>query len=91
MGLSNKLKRLEREIETLVNQMSLENEVDMPDFIIARHMVQSFEGLILTVNRNNEYTDTKLLKDVESIALSPAGVAEFDETIDDTVEKAKPR
>ena len=36
-------------IETAINELSLENTVDMPDFIIADYMVKQFEAFNLLV------------------------------------------
>jgi hypothetical protein len=43
------------EVAALINRFSLENCVDMPDFIIAQHMVDSFENLTDTVQKHRRW------------------------------------
>lgn len=45
------------EVAALINRFSLENCVDMPDFIIAQHMVDSFETFTDTIQKHRRWAN----------------------------------
>lgn len=65
----NNLKReqLAQKISESINSLSLENECDMPDFIIANYLVQCFESLCIAKQTNDKWhgTEAKVNKYLE--------------------------
>lgn len=43
-----------KELENLVNRHSLENDVNMPDYLIAKYLIRAFDLLTLTVMDQQE-------------------------------------
>jgi len=43
------------EISAVINRNSLENDLDMPDFLIAEMLVSFFEGTVLSHRANQEW------------------------------------
>lgn len=50
-----KLEKLSIEIASSINRLSMENYVNMPDFLIGDYLAQCFKNLHLQVKRNEEW------------------------------------
>lgn len=59
-GMTEKeIKKLSEKIEEAVNTLSLENYLDMPDFIIAEMLVFHLNTMIKAHNKNEEWKQWK--------------------------------
>lgn len=51
------MQSFERELEALLNQHSLENESNTPDFILARYMRECYDAFVRATNRRESWYD----------------------------------
>ena len=49
------IKAFEDDLRALINRHSLENESNTPDFILARHMAESYRSFVAASNRRGEW------------------------------------
>jgi hypothetical protein len=49
------LNNFEKDLRKLINKHSVENLVDMPDFLIAHYICRSLHNLSFLIKRNNFY------------------------------------
>lgn len=52
-----KLSELNDVIESTVNRLGIDSEVNMPDYIIAEYMVEDFKNMILTKKSYEKWRD----------------------------------
>ena len=60
MITEKELSRLSEKIETAINELSLENTVDMPDWIIADYLAEQFESFNSLVVKNKAWHQKEL-------------------------------
>jgi len=74
------MNKFKKELEHLINHMSLENKSDTPDFILSDFMVNVFESLNNTINRRESFFGRKT---------QPIQTNILNETLPDTVNECK--
>ncbi len=67
--------RFEREVELLINRLSLENDSNTPDFILAKHLRECLEAFVDTSNaRERWYGREPSTRETTNLDSSPSDV-----------------